>query len=98
MGHSGQGTGNTSSNTDSAAGVDFLKSIIPFFTDLFPLFLEKWAEVNDRPALKSLEKELARSNRKLESLTNQVRWLYPALAMLLIWNIFLTIFIAFIVK
>ena len=83
---------------DSPLGAEVFKSVIPFFTELFPLVLEKWAEVNDRPILRDLEEDQVRLNRKMERIVNKVRWLYTFLLVLLVWNIFLTIAVVFLLN
>lgn len=80
----------------TSGGSDLLKSIIPLLSDLFPLIMEKWADVNDRPYLKSLERELSRTRRKLEGAQNLIRWLFSFFFLLLVWNVFLTIFLVYI--
>jgi len=82
----------------SSAGADLWKTILPFFSDLFPLIMDKWADVHERPVVKNLERELLRLKHKHERLHNQLRWLYSFFFLLLVWNVFLTIFMVFMIK
>lgn len=68
------------------------------FSDLVPLIMEKWALANDRPVIRELEKEQDRLDRKLERTESRLRWLYTFFFALLIWNIFLTIYLVFVIK
>ncbi len=72
-----------------------MESIIPLFSDLVPLIMEKWAMANDRPVIRELEKEQDRLDRRLERTENRQRWLYSFFFLLLVWNVFLTIFLVF---
>ena len=84
--------------TTSSSSTEVVKSLIPIITDLFPLFLEKWAEINDRPTLKSIEDELEIIKNKLEKFYHRVYWLYALFFLLLVWNVFLTIFMIILKK
>ena len=79
-------------------GSEWLDAIVPLFSDLVPLIMEKWALANDRPVVRELEKEQDRLDRKLERTDNRLRWLYSFFFLLLVWNVFLTIFLVFVVK
>ena len=81
-----------------SAATDLLEAIVPLFSDLLPLIMEKWAVANDRPLVRELEKEQDRLDRKLESTDNRLRWLYSFFFLLFIWNVFLTIFLVFVIK
>ncbi len=67
-----------------------MRAVLPMITDLVPLFLEKWAELNDRPTMEKIE----RAQDHLKTETAQVRsragilgWICGGL---ILWNAILT--------
>ena len=78
---------------DTPPGADIISSFLPIFTEIFPLVLEKWADIHDRPVLRDLEDEQDAQARRLEKAEGQVRWLFALLLVVVVWNVFLTILV-----
>lgn len=74
---------------NSEAG-DLVRAVLPVITDLVPLFLEKWALLNDRPTIEKIEK----AQDRLKTETDQVRGRAGVLGWicggLIVWNAILT--------
>ena len=79
-----------SSPHDRQQGGDSLKALIPLLTDLIPLFLDKWSEVNQRPSLRDLEERQSRMGRRIKKIAGELSWHRIFFVGLLIWNIILT--------
>lgn len=72
---------------------DIVRAVGAILTDLFPLFMEKWSDLHDRPTMEELQRDQTRLERLTSRLVNQIRWFYPVFFVLLLWNILLTVFL-----
>ncbi len=52
--------------------------------------LDRWAEVHDRPGLKSVQRDQVRLDRRLQRLITHVRRLLAVVVVLALWNLALT--------
>lgn len=75
-------------------GGETLKALLPLLADLIPLFLDKWADVNQRPSVRDLEERHVRMGRRIKKLAGQLTWHRVFFFVLLIWNVILTVLFA----
>ena len=88
-----QGAETSSGARNFQQAAEMVKTIILSVSDLIPLFLDKWAAVNDRPATREMEKDISRIKSRLSRLTRREKWVYPLFFVLFVWNIVLTLII-----
>ncbi|MCR9144805.1 MAG: hypothetical protein NXI24_21385 [bacterium] len=72
------------------SGGESLKALIPLLTDLIPIFLDRWADVNQRPSVRDLEERQSRMGRRIKKIAGQLKWHRILFIGLVIWNIILT--------
>lgn len=83
------------SNQKKPKGSDFISSIIPILSELMPMFIEKWADVNNRSNVRELKKDQLKSFKKIGRINRQLKWLYFLLVILFMWNTAVTVGLLF---
>ncbi|MBX7057316.1 MAG: hypothetical protein K1X75_04575 [Leptospirales bacterium] len=69
---------------------DVWSALAPLITDLVPTLLDRWADAQERPGLKELQRDQVRMERRIATLVNHIRRLLFVAALLALWNAVLT--------
>jgi hypothetical protein len=72
---------------------DTLGALVPLFSELIPLLLDKWSEIRNRPSIRELQRGQVRLGRRIKQMLRELRWYRALFFVLLIWNIILTVFL-----
>ncbi len=72
---------------------DFIAALVPLLTDLFPLIMEKWSQLNDRPRIDDIKNDLETVQAKQKLLKGKIKWLVTTIIVLILWNAAITIWV-----
>ncbi len=72
-------------------GSDLITNLSAIVSELLPLYLEKWAGLQNRPRLEALNSKLAQLEKGIHRQNRSVRRLTILCAVLILWNIFLSV-------
>lgn len=74
-------------------GTELLTHLSAIVSELLPLFLEKWADLNDRPRIDEMNSRLGSLRQGLVRQSRRIRNLTILCVVLILWNIFLSVFL-----
>lgn len=72
-------------------GTELLTHLSSIVSELLPLFLEKWADLNDRPRVDELNARIGSLRQGLSGQNRRIRNLTILCLVLIVWNIFLSV-------
>lgn len=79
--------------TEAVKSHDFLNTFVRTLAEFLPVLLDRFLQVKNSPAFEKLEGEIERLKRRTDILRFRFSWLFTLFFLLLIWNIFLTLYI-----
>ncbi|MBE7438432.1 MAG: hypothetical protein HS115_08275 [Spirochaetales bacterium] len=72
---------------------DFLHTLAQTIGEFIPVLLERFLQLKNSAAFERLEGEIERLKRRTDILRFRMSWILTLIFLLLLWNIFLTVYV-----